>query len=303
MSQLGPLTLFRQGVTVTNKPSPPMEAIMTTRQRRLLIIPVLALLLLACHASVAQAAPRDSGAWVNRLAPLSARDLPTANRPPSSIIDSRTIRSGAMRIEIVDALDTQRTTQIGMFGFRGQGVDFYARDTSHGTQLLAVHLSRSKLTTMYRFPGMRLKERGDTLAVTDPSGVVHAHVEAPFAVDAVGKPVPTTFRIDGEFLHQEIAPSAATIFPVVSEPDVRWGWPVTQVLFSRDETIGIAAGVGTCATITGRAPSPLGRTISISCGLLAVYAGTLLAQNRCIGVQVDLLLPPGLGTRPFGYRC
>jgi len=67
---------------------------------------------------------------------------------------------------------------------------------------------------------------GGTILVssgTDDAPVVHGLIDAPWARDADGKAVPTSYRIDGDKLVQTVDFSAATAFPVVVDPKLTFG--------------------------------------------------------------------------------
>ncbi|QNP72621.1 DNRLRE domain-containing protein [Streptomyces roseirectus] len=58
---------------------------------------------------------------------------------------------------------------------------------------------------------------------TDENTVVHGLIDAPWARDADGKAVPTSYRVEGDKLVQTVDFSAATAFPVVVDPKLTFG--------------------------------------------------------------------------------
>lgn len=54
-----------------------------------------------------------------------------------------------------------------------------------------------------------------------------APINAPWAKDATGRPVPTSYRLEGDSLIQVVSFSATTAFPVVADPwwnPFSWNW-------------------------------------------------------------------------------
>jgi hypothetical protein len=88
-----------------------------------------------------------------------------------------------------------------------------------------------------------LEEDGGALLVAgDPAGVsaVVGEVAPPWAVDARGRIVQTTYTVHGDGLVQTVHPDEATVYPVVADPSVTVGTGI-YVYFSKVETKGIAA--------------------------------------------------------------
>jgi hypothetical protein len=66
------------------------------------------------------------------------------------------------------------------------------------------------------------------LTVNGPDGapVEIGSVAAPWASDANGNPVSTSYRVIGAALVQTIATNESTVYPVVADPSVTFGWGV-----------------------------------------------------------------------------
>lgn len=58
---------------------------------------------------------------------------------------------------------------------------------------------------------------------TDENTVVHGLIDAPWARDANGEAVPTSYRVEGDRLVQTVDLDAATAFPVVVDPKLTLG--------------------------------------------------------------------------------
>lgn len=77
----------------------------------------------------------------------------------------------------------------------------------------------------YRFPqqlppGGRLRENPDgSIDVLDADGQPTAHTNPPWAYDALGRPVRTHYRADGDTIVQYIEPDPDNVYPILADPD------------------------------------------------------------------------------------
>lgn len=77
----------------------------------------------------------------------------------------------------------------------------------------------------YRFPmqvppGGQVRRNSDgTVDVVDADGQVVQHTKAPWAYDALGRPVRTWYEVDGDTLVQHIEPDADNVYPILADPD------------------------------------------------------------------------------------
>ncbi|WP_228511690.1 hypothetical protein [Clavibacter sp. VKM Ac-2872] len=139
--------------------------------------------------------------------------------------------------------------------------------------------------------GFRAVPRGagfDIVALVPDAGSITAgHIDAPWAVDAHGRAIPTQFSLDGQTLTQTIDPRGAA-FPVVVDPLVTLGLAnapqgvgfYVNLLGSQMREIAAASavllGLGAYAICkTSRIPTPVARFIQVGCDL--VGATNLLA--------------------------
>lgn len=65
-----------------------------------------------------------------------------------------------------------------------------------------------------------------SVGIFDTAGMQVGNYVAPWAYDADGQPVPTSYEIDGDTLTQHIETSDASKFPVIADPSSAWGWTV-----------------------------------------------------------------------------
>ena len=125
--------------------------------------------------------------------------------------------------------------------------------------------------------------------ITDANGVVAASFEAPWAVDASGAAVPTSYSVEGTTLVQHVAHAGAAD-PVVADPKFTWGWVTGTVYFSRRETNVIASG-GTGATGLLALATGVG---AAAVGVYASYATYVYNQNHCLKIKITAWGPvPG----------
>ncbi|MFI1105419.1 DNRLRE domain-containing protein [Streptomyces melanogenes] len=78
-------------------------------------------------------------------------------------------------------------------------------------------------------PGAKLRQEPDGSVVIVPANPDEpvAPINAPWAKDATGRPVPTSYRVEGDTLIQAVSFDAATAFPVVADPwwnPFSWNW-------------------------------------------------------------------------------
>jgi hypothetical protein len=157
----------------------------------------------------------------------------------------------------------------------GSLISTYATD--EGTQTL-ISIPSASSPSEYRFP---LDIPGDGQAVILPDGSVAivgadgnplGGFHTPWAYDANGKALPTSFRIDGDTLIQTVDLSGATAFPVIADPDRGTAWWGVWFRYTKAETkkLAVALQQGNAAmvkdvftTACGLAPG----WTAVACGL------------------------------------
>lgn len=144
---------------------------------------------------------------------------------------------------------------------------------------------------------------GVDLTALDEAGsqVVVARVAAPWAVDANGAPVPTSFTSDGNMLIQTVDFTAETDFPVVADPTISNLWWGIAVKYNRAETRQLAAAATGGATISGAASLACGaagpwKSICVALVLLKGWQlfGVVIqanAEGRCAQLNFPRILP------------
>ncbi|MGW7187054.1 hypothetical protein ACWGII_40830 [Streptomyces sp. NPDC054855] len=110
-------------------------------------------------------------------------------------------------------------------------VDIAAQVGRDGSASALITLKDASAPTEYRFPldlpsgahAALLEEGG--VVVGDSAGEIVGLFDTPWAKDANGKPVPTTYRLEGGTLIQTIQTDKSTAYPVVADP--KW-WDKTK---------------------------------------------------------------------------
>ncbi len=202
-------------------------------------------LLLASLGATAAAASEDDGDVLAALAVTAqtdeAPDVLSDNADPASVgvtvpgnsADPVVIDSGAVEIGVTlpgTAADAV-TVGGGLVGFDGgdgsTAVPVVKDDGS--VQLISV-IDGASSPTEYRYEldlpaGATLESVDDGgVAVTAADGSVLYAILAPWAVDANGAAVTTTYTVDGNDLVQHVAHDASNAYPVVADPWLGGTW-------------------------------------------------------------------------------
>lgn len=129
-----------------------------------------------------------------------------------------------------------------------------------GTRMLTIIKSRNA-ATQYTY-GISVPEGGKLslvsnggAQVTGANGEVVASIAPPWAKDANGKSVKTSYSVQGSKLTQFVDHRVNGItYPVTADPWFSWAWNGVSVYFSRDETRAISMGIGAAAAYAARTP-------------------------------------------------
>ncbi|WP_228977024.1 hypothetical protein [Streptomyces sp. DH12] len=130
---------------------------------------------------------------------------------------------------------TAMTSESGTVVYKdvAHATDLAVQATSDGGVRTLVTLKDSTASQEQRFPlvlgdDVRLVDDGDggyLLARQEVDGIgeVIATVDAPWAKDATGRPIDTSYRLEGNTLVQTVQTSEDTTFPVVADPKITFG--------------------------------------------------------------------------------
>ncbi|MDN3026666.1 DNRLRE domain-containing protein [Streptomyces sp. S.PB5] len=172
-------------------------------------------------------------------------------------------------------------------------VDTVAQPTLEGGartfQVIKNATAPHEYTSAMRLPaGARLTPfDGDTVLIssgTDDAPVVHGLIDAPWARDANGAEVPTSFRIEGDKLVQTVDFTATTAFPVVADPKVSVGWGIylnaTGAEWKAYSQVAVSAGWGAWlyGCTAAKMPAKIAGIGKMVCGAVGVNAWTNLAK-------------------------
>ena len=139
----------------------------------------------------------------------------------------------------------------------GVPVSLASQATTDGAQLIVV-IESADAPIDYEFGidvpnGAKLIEGpGGTAEVVGREGQTIVTVHAPWAVDAHGRHLPTSYRIDGNVLVQTVDHNGAT-YPVIADPRISFGWGVYLYMTGFEIRIAATAlaGAGGAAVVTG----------------------------------------------------
>lgn len=113
-----------------------------------------------------------------------------------------------------------------------------------------------------------------------------ATIDAPWAKDANGDAVHTSYKLDGNDIVQTVETNDKTAFPVVADPKFTWGIVTGTVYFKKSETSKIAnAGAG-AAMVGWALPAGLNAYVSMHAAAITKVAMRAKANKRCIKIKI-----------------
>lgn len=81
-------------------------------------------------------------------------------------------------------------------------------------------------------PGAKIVKDGDGLLLFDANGASMGSLNAPWAIDAAGRQVPTHYEVKATTVTQVIEHGPGTTYPVVADPEY---WPPVTIWWPRDQ--------------------------------------------------------------------
>ncbi|MEE1788636.1 hypothetical protein PUR71_37900 [Streptomyces sp. SP17BM10] len=141
---------------------------------------------------------------------------------------------------------------------------------------------------------------GGVLLVDQATGRADSRISAPWAYDAKGRPLPTSYTVDGDTVTQHVDTRGAA-FPVVADPHYTWGWITGTVYFNRNETSHMASDAGFTAAMFAFAPPPFNLIGAMVAGNISRVAWNANSDHKC--VKVKSLVPVFPASEYSGGYC
>ncbi|MGW7411559.1 hypothetical protein [Streptomyces sp. NPDC054863] len=110
-------------------------------------------------------------------------------------------------------------------------------------------------------------------------------VDAPWAKDANGKPVPTRYKLDGNDIVQTVETNDKTAFPVVADPKLTWGIVTGTAYFSKSETRKIADNGALSGVVSGFLPPGLNIYWGAHAAVITTTAIKAKNAKKCIQIK------------------
>ncbi|MFD9885169.1 hypothetical protein ACFWZT_27315 [Streptomyces alboflavus] len=110
-------------------------------------------------------------------------------------------------------------------------------------------------------------------------------IDAPWAKDANGDAVPTSYKLDGKDLVQTIETNDKTAFPVVADPKLTWGIVTGTAYFNKSETRKIADNGALSGVVSGFLPPGLNIYWGAHAAVITTTALKAKNAKKCIKVK------------------
>lgn len=255
----------------------------------------------------------------DRLGQISlVEDAVPVRESPLATVRNGTVRLGSGAAAVSLDLPVSDAAPVQLDGGRyvvphRDGASLAVAPTATGTQIL-VGVESADAPQRYAFEldapaGFTPRLTADgAVQIADRSGQVAAHVDAPWAVDAAGRRVPTRFEVRDGAITQVVDHRAGDFaYPIVADPKVKFcDWKTAAcVKFTKKETKRIAkrfsasitAGVSTlCSIIPGGVPGLAVKAICAS--VIHAYVSSIRKsfvkarkQGKCVEVKFRIIGP------------
>ena len=135
----------------------------------------------------------------------------------------------------------------------------------------------------------------DVAQVAADATYVVGHVDTPWAKDATGKQLNTSFTVSGNTLTQKVSTAGAK-FPVTADPHYTWGWVTGTVYYNRAETRSLKTASAAAAAAAGICAFFGAETLGAACVAAGVFYGQWLyvasnaySDGNCIQIKVPTM--------------
>lgn len=231
----------------------------------------------AAHAAETSAAAAVSAATQATVARAgSAGTTTVAAGAPLRLDQGITIGSGDLKLRVNTGSGQRAQVFAGQTAYANteKSTSTVVQDHAGATQILKV-INDASAPTKYAFrfdlaEGMRLLAGTEGVVIESNNEVV-GYIDAPWAVDATGASVPTSFEVHGDTLIQTVAHQGAA-YPVVADPSVSVGryW---YVRYNRSEVARVNVRIVEAGNAAG---------ITLMCGMLAAVSAVVGAACGAI---------------------
>jgi hypothetical protein len=188
----------------------------------------------------------------------------------------------SVKIGIAQSATTKssKATNSSMVTYRGDRLDVAVQATKDGGVRQIFVLKEKAAPSNFTIPvslpsGFSLVKQADgsVSAYNSKTGATAGAFYAPWALDAKGASVPTSFEVRGNQLIQSVATSSTTSFPVVADPWWGYQWKISATNANRiSSALYGGAGVSTIVAILCG-----GSIVGIPCAVAYGVAAGLLA--------------------------
>ncbi|MFF0220524.1 hypothetical protein [Streptomyces vinaceus] len=234
------------------------------------------------------ATSRTTGGAVTVMAPSTTTGDVTSSAP-----DGSTLSVTLPATRSVAAQDAGRGTAV--YPGAAKDTDLAVQSTADGGARVLVALNSANAPTEHRFTfklpaGAELvanEEHGYDVVKKGATGGMFTlgQIQAPWAKDARGNDLPTSYRLEGDTVVQDVATDNGTAYPVVADPKFTWGIATGTAYFNKKETKEFATAAGVVSWATRFAPPPWGTIISGYATYIAAQAGIASANDECVEVK------------------
>lgn len=161
-------------------------------------------------------------------------------------------------------------------------VSFPAEGTTRFSAILSAPPSEYPQWTFESGTQLLLLDDG-SVSISEADGFLGG-IEAPWAIDAAGRSLPTHYEISGSTLTQIVDTAGAT-FPVVADPTVQFFGPYIQVHLNKAESRTAIGGYAACAGVLSKSPVPFAKLLQVACTTVAAIGATQLVGSKCISIH------------------
>ncbi len=200
-----------------------------------------------------------------------------------------------------DAAGTTSAAGTTVYPGAGADTDLAVQATDDGGARALVTLNNAGASTEQRFDlglpqGASLVPDGKggydiVQALGNGASATMGHIDAPWAKDANGNPVPTNYHLDGTTLVQSIETGKDTAYPVVADPKWTWGWITGTVYFNKHDTGHVATNAAFVAVLFAAAPPPFDAYGILNSANISRVAGNAQTDNKCVEIKIPTFIP------------